>query len=224
MTDLFPFGRNARIQLEHGGDDTSTEHYRTVALLVRAARRLPGAHGQRFKSATPTDEQAHAYLAPPSSTVETVTSRYEWGVDTLDGQEVYPATTDTGRVNTGPSELTLAIQPDNFGVLLRRKLDYATADQRAEVWVSDETGAPFTDAGTWYLAGATRCLYSNPGGELAPPEPVAQTSNRRFRDDEFLIPRAMTEGRTQLRLRIVPQGTWTELRYDAYVWKLPREP
>ncbi|MES1165544.1 MAG: DUF2961 domain-containing protein, partial [Verrucomicrobiota bacterium] len=223
LTDLFPFGRNARIQLEHGGDNTSSEHYRTVALWYG----LPGAclvPTDSLQLGDAIDEQAHSYLPPPSSTVETVTSRYEWGVDTLDGQEVYPATTDTGRVNTGPSELTLAIQPDNFGVLLRRKLDYGTADQRAEVWVSDETGAPFRDAGTWYLAGANRCLYSNPAGELGAPEPVAETSNRRFRDDELLIPRAFTEGRTQLRLRIVPQGTWTELRYDAYVWKLPREP
>src|SRR4029077_19698389 len=30
LADLMPFGKNARIQLEHGGLDDSTEHYRTV--------------------------------------------------------------------------------------------------------------------------------------------------------------------------------------------------
>ena len=29
LADLMPFGKNARIQLEHGGTDNSTEHYRT---------------------------------------------------------------------------------------------------------------------------------------------------------------------------------------------------
>ena len=30
LADLMPFGRNARIQLEHGGVNESTEHYETV--------------------------------------------------------------------------------------------------------------------------------------------------------------------------------------------------
>ena len=30
LADLMPFGRNARIRLEHGGTNESTEHYQTV--------------------------------------------------------------------------------------------------------------------------------------------------------------------------------------------------
>ena len=30
LADLMPFGKNARIRLEHGGTDQSTEHYETV--------------------------------------------------------------------------------------------------------------------------------------------------------------------------------------------------
>ena len=30
LADLMPFGRNARIRLEHGGTNDSTEHYETV--------------------------------------------------------------------------------------------------------------------------------------------------------------------------------------------------
>ncbi|MGH8245398.1 MAG: hypothetical protein ACREUU_03090 [Gammaproteobacteria bacterium] len=50
-------------------------------------------------------------------------------------------------------------------------------------------------AGIWYLAGSNTCVYSNPRGELGNTQHVVQTSNLRFRDDEFLIPRALTRGR-----------------------------
>jgi Protein of unknown function (DUF2961) len=242
LADAFPFGRRARIQLEHGGVNESVEHYRTVAFWYG----LPGAcleRTDRLHVGDLIDEAAHAYVSPSASAVESITSRYEGGVDRLDGHDVYPATTDSGRHTTGTSELTLAIAPDNLGVLLRRKLDYAIADQRAEVWVADADGpseAPFERAGLWYLAGSNRCLHSNPPGELAPAGPQLQVSNRRFRDDEFMLPAALTRGRSHLRIRIVPmghgrppladapdepsRGAWSELRYDAYVWRLPPAP
>ena len=66
---------------------------------------------------------------------------------------------------------------------------------------------------------------------------VVETSNRRFRDDEMLLPQALTRGRRRIRVRVVAAplgkpltpgaaldpaaGAWSELRYDAYVWKLP---
>src|SRR5579871_784950 len=239
LSDLFPFGRRARIQLEHGGVDDSTEHYRSVALWYG----LPGGclnQTDSLQLGDPGDEAAHGYQPPAASTVETVVSRYEWGVDSYDGQETYPATSDVGRINQGASEFTLEIDPANFGVLLRRKLDFAGADQRAEVWVADDAAATFADAGTWYLAGSNRCLYSNPDHELDAADPTVETSNRRFRDDEFLIPRALTAGRSRLRIRVVPalaaaplapgvapapaDGAWSEMRYDAYIWQLPPAP
>jgi len=64
---------------------------------------------------------------------------------------------------------------------------------------------------------------------------VVQTSNRRFRDDEFLLPRALTSGRSEIRVRAkftpvpVPlfpgaplsELAWSELRYDAYCFVVP---
>ena len=50
-------------------------------------------------------------------------------------------------------------------------------------------------AGVWYLAGSNTCVYSNPKEELGATQHVVQTSNRRFRDDEFLVPRELTAGR-----------------------------
>jgi hypothetical protein len=62
------------------------------------------------------------------------------------------------------------------------------------------------------------------------------SSNRRLRDDEFLIPAHLTRGRRRIRLRMVfeprnppllpgraPQPTaWTEFEYRAYCWVMPR--
>ena len=93
----------------------------------------------------------------------------------------------------------------------------------------------FEKAGAWFLAGGNTCVYSNPKEELGATQHNAQTSNRRFRDDEFLIPRKLTEGRSEIRLRIKftpvpiplfpgqrqPELAWTELRYDVYCFVMP---
>jgi hypothetical protein len=245
LADAMPFGRNARIQLEHGGTDDSTDHYRTLVYWYG----LPGAclvQTDALHVSDPADEAAHHYVSPDAQGIDSLTTRYEWGVDTIplsDGgsQVIYPPSSDTGRHTSGTSELTLAIRPDNLGVLLRRKLDYGYPDQRAEVYVADASSSTpaFVDVGAWYLAGSNRCVFSDPAGELDPFQPAVETSNRRWRDDEFLIPRALTEGRAALRVRLVFSPTnapllpgdqapvpsaWSEYRYSAYVWTLPPAP
>ena len=238
LADLMPFGKNARIQLEHGGTDESVEHYRTVAYWYG----LPGgclAQTDTLHVSDVADEQAHRYVSPQASDVDMLSTRYEWGVDHVGATEIYPATTDTGRHTVGTSEFSVTVQAKNFGVLLRRKLDYGFPDQRAEVFVADDvSGAAFAYAGIWYLAGSNQCVYSNPGGELDAFAPMLEASNRRWRDDEFLIPRSLTDGRSAIRVRIVlspnilpltpstpplPQA-WSEFRYTAYSWTLPPAP
>src|SRR5262249_37791891 len=140
---------------------------------------------------------------------------------------------------TGTSEFTLNLNPNNFGALLRRKLDYQFPNQRAEVFVAKakngQAAGKFKAAGIWYLAGSSTCAYSNPKDELGPAQHILQTSNRRFRDDEFLLPRKLTQGLSQIRVRInftpvkiplfpgqpLPELAWTELRYDAYCFVMP---
>ena len=41
-------------------------------------------------------EKAHDYSSPQASAPYKITSRYEWGVDTLNGKEIYPAQQDRG--------------------------------------------------------------------------------------------------------------------------------
>jgi hypothetical protein len=237
LADLMPFGRRAVIRLEHGGENQSAEHYETVVYW----------YGAPFATLVPTDglkigdfssERTHLYQSPRAGEPYEIVSRYEWGPDTLGGKEVYPPHRDIGRKTAGASEFTLKLDPQNFGVLLRRKLDYSFPNQRAEVSVADATGGSvgeFKLAGIWYLAGSNTCVYSNPKEELGATQHNIQTSNRRFRDDEFLVPRALTRGRARIRVRIrftpveiplfpghpLPELAWSEIRYTAYCYVLP---
>jgi hypothetical protein len=238
LGDLMPFGKNAVIRLEHGGENRSTEHYQAVTFWYG----LPAPSlilTDELQLGDPASEAAHQYHSPEASDPCDITSRYEWGVDTLDGKEIYPAQTDRGRTTTGSSEFLVRLEPKNFGVLLRRKLDYQFPNQRAEVFVADASGAKphWKKAGVWYLAGGNTCVYSNPKEELGPAEHHAQTSNRCFRDDEFLIPRKLTEGKSVIRIKIVftpvarplfpgqpvPTLAWSEINYKAYCFVIPRE-
>jgi hypothetical protein len=229
LADLMPFGKNALICLEHGGRDESTEHYQTVTYWYGAP--CPTlVRTDQLKIGDTESEAAHSYVSPDASAPYEITSRYEWGVDS------FPPHNDRGRRTTGTSEFTLQLDPRNTGVVLRRKLDYSFPNQRAEVYVATGNGkADWKSAGIWYLAGANTCVYSNPKEELGPTQHIVQTSNRRFRDDEFLVPRSLTEGRSTIRLRIrftpariplypgypLAELAWSEIRYDAYCFVLP---
>ncbi len=207
----------------------STQHYETVAYwyglpapsLVRTDELMVG---------DAASERQHGYISPDASAPYEITSRYEWGPDTLNGREIYPAETARGRTTRTVSEFTLKIDPHNVGVMLRRKLDYQFPNQRAEVSVD---GKP---AGVWYLAGSNTCVFSNPRGELGATGHVIETSNRRFRDDEFLIPLRLTRHRSAIRVRVrftpvsiplfpgqpLPDLAWSEIAYTAYSFVLPR--
>jgi hypothetical protein len=145
----------------------------------------------------------------------------------------------------GQSDFVMKIDPENVGVMLRRRLDYQYPNQRAEVFVadaSDGTKKPrdedYREAGVWYLAGSNTCVFSRPKGELDSAVHTVETSNRRFREDEFLLPRGLTEGRKAIavRVRFTPvdralfpgeeaekraRPAWSEIRYWAYSFVVP---
>jgi hypothetical protein len=232
LADLMPFGKRAVIRLEHGEDNTSKEHYETVTYWY-GRNRPTLVLTDSLKVGEAVSEREHGYVSPAASAVYHLDSRYDGGPDTIAGRTIFPAERDGGRVTTGVSEFQLKVDPANVGVLLRRKLDYGFPNQRAEVEIAKvDAGVvgEFKRAGAWFLAGSNTCVFSYPKEELDPPLPVVQTSNRRFRDDEFLIGRALTEGAEAIRVRVkftpvelpllpgFPVGPlgWSELRYDAY--------
>lgn len=259
IADLMPFGRRAVIRFEHGGENLSTEHYESVTYWYG----LPApslVKTDEIDIGNASSEQSHSYNSPQASEVETITSRYEWGIDTYPhntwgmdpdkiseykekiGKEVYPAHEEEGRYTQGTSEFTVKLNPDNLGVLLRRTLDYSFPNQTAEVYIADASSeqtpinAEWEYAGIWYLAGSNTALYSDPGGELEKRLLRTKTSNRRFRDDEFLIPAKLTKDREVIRVRVkfIPneqelfpgfpfpkESAWSELRYEVYSYVMP---
>ncbi len=235
LADLMPFGRNAVIHLEHGGENESTQHYETIAYWYG----LPSpslVQTDQLQIADATAERRHGYSSPEASPPYTISSRYEWGVDTANGRVIFPEQQDRGRTTKGTSEFRLRLRADNVGVLLRRKLDYSFPNQRAEVYVAADRKTEWKRAGVWYLAGSNTCVYSNPKQELGRTEHIVETSNRRFRDDEFLIPSALTQGRKLIWVRIkftpvnrplypgypVGELAWSEMKYTAYCFVRPK--
>ncbi|MEX2234771.1 MAG: DUF2961 domain-containing protein [Cyclobacteriaceae bacterium] len=259
IADLMPFGNRAVITFEHGGENLSSEHYEAVTYWYG----LPAPSlikTDEVDIGNPESEQVHAYHSPDASTVSTVTSRFEKGIDKFPsavwgmdkskipgflekiGKEIYPAHEEDGRYTRGVSEFIVKLDPKNMGVLLRRTLDYAFPNQTAEVYIADAGGGQAPDnlkwelAGTWYLAGANTAIYSDPPGELDNRLLRTKTTNRRFRDDEFLIPGKLTQQRSSIRVRIkfIPdhqllfpdfpfpkESAWSELRYVVYSYVLP---
>ena len=71
--------------------------------------------------------------------------------------------------------------------------------------------------------------------QMHPPAHLPHTSNRRWREDEVLLPPKLTKGRDNIRVRceFVPVGlplfpgyppqeeAWTEFRYWAYCFAMP---
>jgi hypothetical protein len=235
LADVMPFGRNAVIQLEHGGIDDSIQHYETVTYWYG----LPAPslmETDRLQIGDAASERSHGYTSPDASQPYTIESRYEWGADTVGGKQIFPAERDTGRTTWGTSSFRLRLNPKNVGVMLRRKLDYALPNQRAEIYVADLPDSAGRFAGIWYLAGSNSPVYSDPKEELGATQHVLDTSNRRFRDDEFLIPRELTRGRRSIWVRVKftpvnrplypghPPGeqAWSEMRYTAYCFVVPK--
>ena len=251
LADLMPFGNRAVIQLEHGVGNLSKEHYETVTYWYG----LPAPSlikTDELNVGNLTSEKSHNYISPQASDVQSIISRYELGMDHIPqqaygldlskhedylfGTENFPAHVQNGRFTRGNSEFTIKLNADNYGAMIRRTLDYSFPNQKAEIYVADEDGGDWQYVGIWYLAGSNTCVQSWPQGELDKRLYNVKTSNRCFRDDEFLIPAKFTQGKTSLRIKVkhvaaemelypgMPfpkQSAWSELRYQVYSYVMP---
>jgi hypothetical protein len=237
IADIFPFGRRAVIRLEHGGVNEANEHYSGVvywygidspALVVT----------DQLSVCDEQDIRSHEYSCNPAGRPYALISRYELGPDHFGSKEIFPAEEDLVRATKGTSEFKVRLDPDNLGVMLRRKFDYIYPNQRAKVWVRAEGASDWQYAGQWYTAGSNTCVYSNPQetGELGATKHNIITSNRQWRQEEFLIPRRLTAGvaRLEVKFEFVPdkrelfpgqpfeaESAWSESRYWVYCYKMP---
>ncbi|UCE50632.1 MAG: DUF2961 domain-containing protein, partial [Phycisphaerales bacterium] len=240
IADIFPFGNRAIIGLEHGGTNNSTEHYSGVVYWygIDSPTLVLTDHFHTCDDKIEIPE--HEYKSPTAGKPYTLTSRYEWGPDHHGAQMHFPAEQDRVRIMKGTSQFKMRLDPNNLGVMLRRKFDYSYPNQRAKVWVRpDKMDAEWKYVGQWYTAGSNTCVYSYPRseGELGKTQHTIVTGNRRWREEEFLIPRHLTEGVKRLAIRIehmpdsrdlVPsrpfpaESVWSESRYWAYCYKMPK--
>jgi hypothetical protein len=256
LTDLMPFGRNALVTLEHGGENESVEEYETVTYWYGLDQPIL-VLSDELDVGSSADEQLHAYRSPEASQPEALSSRFELGVNRLPIRgpagterrfhEIFPETADDGRRTRGATEFTLKVATNNLGVLLRRRLDLKYPNQKAKVLVSPAEGEPnWQEAGIWYTAGGNPAVFGDPLGlpkdqqkgnpEIAPPIHMVWPSNRRWREDEFMLPRQLTQGRGAIRLRLefqpvglplfpghpAAEEAWTEFRYWAYSFVMPQ--
>ena len=256
IADIFPFGRRAVINLEHGGLNQSREHYSGVVYwygmdsptLVQT---------DTFNACHPWSIEKHNYVSPTAEEPYVLVSRYELGVDNEirlpekhpykdPVYQFYSAQEDKVRIMKGTSKFTVKLIPENLGVMLRRKFDYQYPNQHARVSVRSaaDPNAAWQYAGDWYTAGSNTCVYSNPRPkeipdlhhELAPTQHNVITSNRRWREEEFLIARQLTAGIEQLEIKIehVPsnrelfpgqaypvESAWSESRYWVFCYQMP---
>jgi hypothetical protein len=131
----------------------------------------------------PADESAHSYVIRKQTW--TGTRSFTYPAD--------PSPVDDGRAHQGSSRFTIAVDPANQGVTLRRRLDYGVPDQKATVYVDGEP------VGEWVTPGSD--------------------STYAWRNHGFAIPARFSSGKSSLAVRLVtagPDATWTECRYWVY--------
>ncbi|MBX3228177.1 MAG: DUF2961 domain-containing protein [Labilithrix sp.] len=176
MYRLWPgigFTSALRQTTEHGPGNSVTTRYAAAAFVYRRAQ----ARRERTDAFDVGDRpqmQAHAYRAP-SASARTLTSAFE-GENDVAG----PATlTATVHDVTGPLEFTLAIDPANEGVFLRRLADRSEAPARATLEVD---GVAVTTVATWGPIAAARAWHER----------------------DVFVPAQLTRGKSRLSVRWIP--------------------
>lgn len=201
IADAIPFNRHIVLRWEHGGVNDVNDHPYRATILWYGTPVQTALLSDNFPIADGNSRIAHHYQSPSESDY-TITAAYEYPVHN-------PATTDTGVSMTTVSTFTMALDPNNVGAFLRRKFDSAVANQRANVYVDGQF------AGVWYSAG----LSNRTDGD---------GHARRWREEEFPLPSAMTAGKSVVTISIEfvptsdpPDTAWTEFRYQMYSFVMP---
>ena len=253
IADHFPFGKNAKINLEHGGVNESNEHYSGVVYWYGMDKPTLVLSDHFNVCNAKIEIKEHEYKSPTASKPYSLVSRYEIGPDrggahTMpkpwtdedgDAALYFPAQEDKVRTMSGTSTFKMRLDPDNHGALLRRKFDYLYPNQKAKVSVRPAKGGEWKEVGIWLTPGSNTCVYSNPlkEGELGKTQHVIVTSNRRWREEEFLLPASVTRGQNRIEIKIehIPdakplypgfpypaKSIWSESRYWIYSYKMPK--
>ncbi|WP_394828584.1 DUF2961 domain-containing protein [Pendulispora albinea] len=185
VSDPIAFDKNVRLSIEHGPvNDVSVEAWTLAYYYHQPAARLRLSDTLSIGDAG--SESTHGYTVSQPTWQGSRTFTFEGENDTV-------AVAASGRAHKGTSEFTLAIDPNNRGVVLRRLLDQGIGRQRARVSID---GQIVTD---WYTPGAN------------PSHP--------WLEDEIYLPPSATVNRSSLRVRIDFLSSavdYNEFEYRAY--------
>ncbi len=189
MGDRIPFQKSFRFTLEAGGDnDWDMLHSGLILYYGKMS------HGMLLTDTlyvgNTASEKSHNYKVGGQTWMGELSSFYEGDYDNV-------LFTDTGRTFNGFSEFTVAINPMNNGIHLRRRCDQKDGRMKAKVYLDGE----LLKERNWYFADR------NP--------------HKRWLDHELQIPPAYTYGKEKISLRIeyVQSGDtkeWNEFQYWIY--------
>jgi len=200
LADPLPWGRSLSFGFGHGGlgrnypYDNDTYSYSSLAYSYQRAT----------ISLSQTDEISFGKLGNAAAHAYTNTAQVWSGTGVGYYERTEEKVADAGQAITATGALTfsLAVDPANRGVLLRRRLDYQTGFQRGRVSIDGQA------AGVWYSPG--------------------NNTFRSWRDEEFVLPASLTQGKSQLTIRVdverdrylpATAAAWNEFHYWVYSMK-----
>lgn len=191
VADSLAFHDQLAMRIEHGIDNEFAADYAsTVFWYGRPDPAL--AHTDRVDVGNPRSERASGYRGQ---------GRLRRLTALPPGHDRPTAVTDRVREARGTIRFRVSLDPDNAGVLLRRRADQARRGQAAHVLVDD------VPAGTWYQPDGNR--------------------SRRWLDDDLFLPARLTRGHDSVEITLQPlpeAPPWTAGRYDVFSLRLPSHP
>ncbi|MFD9796867.1 glycoside hydrolase family 172 protein [Streptomyces sp. NPDC059070] len=184
--DAVAFNRSIDYTIEHGRVNDEQADYSSTAYWYGSSS--PGAHhSDTLHVGDPSSELAHHYTSSTPGPVTVLDSVFEGDYHNP------PRLSASTRATQAPVTFTLAIDPHNNGVELRRTSDQQRAPQHAQVSVDGHPLHP------WYQ------LLGN--------------SSRRWLDDTYQLPPSLTRGRHSLTITLTPAQdapAWSVAAYETH--------
>jgi len=182
LSDAIPFNQSALIKMEHGRINDEAGSFLSTVFWYEAEKSMMRL-SDKFVPSDALDAASHSFSAEGSKLQELTAPWLGSGRKETE--------TRIGIVS-GASVFSASIDPENDGLLLRRTIDYALANQNARVFIDGQ------DAGVWLSPGPG----SAPGALLA--------------DVEFLVPPGFTRGKSRINVRFEPDGLWSAFEYQIF--------
>jgi len=182
LSDAIPFNQSALIKMEHGRINDEAGSFLSTVFWYEAEKSMMRL-SDKFIPSDALDAASHSFSAEGSKLQELTAPWLGSGRKETE--------TRIGIVS-GASVFSASIDPENDGLLLRRTIDYALANQNARVFIDGQ------DAGVWLSPGPG----SAPGALLA--------------DVEFLVPPGFTRGKSRINVRFEPDGLWSAFEYQIF--------